>query len=113
MRSRGSVVHGALFRLSPFERVLTGLCDPDVDNFGRPGASQGFAFCGRKPGADQVGNHVAIEAMCAHKQGLGSAMWADREQVEQFQRAAGLRAETPLSNDRHTFSIGRKPYTFS
>jgi hypothetical protein len=89
-----------------FEGVLAGLCDPEADNFGRLGASHSLAFCGRKPDADEVGNHVAIEAMDPHKQCLGSATRANGEQIEQLQRAAGMRAEAAVSNGRHTFSVG-------
>jgi hypothetical protein len=35
-------------------------------------------------GADEVGDHLAIEAMGAHKQRLGSATRANGEQIEQF-----------------------------
>jgi hypothetical protein len=105
-------------RLSPFECVLVecvlaGLCDPDADNFGRLGASHSLAFCGRKPDADEVGDHVAIEAMGAHKQCLGSATWANGEQIEQLQSAAGMRAQMSFSNGRHAFNIGRKLCTFN
>jgi hypothetical protein len=55
------------------------------DNIGWLGASlHSLAFCRRKPGADEVGDHVAIEAVGAHKQCLGSTTRADGEQIKQL-----------------------------
>jgi hypothetical protein len=96
------------------ERLSAGLCDPDMDNLGRPSASHhSLAFCGRMARADEAGDHVAGEAVDPHKQRFGRTARADGEQIKQFQRAARLRAETPLSSDQHVSSIGRKLCTLS
>jgi hypothetical protein len=96
------------------ERLLTGGCDSDADNFGWHGARlRSLAFCNRKPGANEVGDHLAIEAMGTHEQGLSSTTRANGKHLEQLQRAAGMRADTAFSNGRHKFSIDRKLFTFN
>jgi hypothetical protein len=75
----------ALRSPSPVERLLTGGCNPNADDFGRHGASlRSLAFCGREPGTDEVGDHVAGEAMGTHKQGLGSAARANGNHLQQL-----------------------------
>jgi hypothetical protein len=67
------------------DRPPSGVRDPDEDNIGWLGAGLlSLASCRRKPGADEVGDHVAIEAMGAHKQCLGSATRADGEQIKRL-----------------------------
>jgi hypothetical protein len=51
--------------------------DPEPNGYSRLGPSvHGFAFGSRKSGADEVGDHVAGEAIGAEKQCLGSTMGA-------------------------------------
>jgi hypothetical protein len=65
-------VYGSLF-----DRLPSSGSDPEVNNLDRPGASDhGLAFCSSKSGANEVGDHVAGEAIGALKQCLGSAIGA-------------------------------------
>src|SRR5258708_1120482 len=65
---------------SLFNRLPAGRSDPEANGLDRLGAGlHGLAFCSSKPVADEAGDHVAIEAMGAHKQRLGSTMRAAGE----------------------------------
>ncbi len=65
---------------SLFYRLPAGGSDLETNDLDRLGAGlHGLAFCSSKPGADEAGDHVAIEPMGAHKQCLGSAMRAAGE----------------------------------
>jgi hypothetical protein len=84
-----------------------------ANNLNRLGTSlHRLSVCGSKPGSHDAADHIAIESMDAHKQRLGSAMWAAGEQPQQLYRAAGVRTETAFPNGRHTSSIGRRVFTF-
>src|SRR5712671_1124741 len=61
-------------------RAAARIADPNADDLDRPGANfDGLAPCCRKPGADEAGDHVAIEQV------LRDAL---RKPGEQLQRAA-------------------------
>ena len=65
---------------SLFYRLPAGGSDLETNDLDRLGAGlHGLAFCSSKPGADEAGDHVAIEPMGAHKQCLGSTMRAAGE----------------------------------
>jgi hypothetical protein len=98
--------------LPGFEGVVAGLSDSDADNFRQTDARDSLALGGRKSDADEVGDHVAIEAMHPDQQCLRGAMRANGEEIEQLQRATRVRAET-LSSGRHPFIVGRKPFMFT
>lgn len=57
------------------DRPPAGVSDPDADNLDRLAASlDALALCCCKPGADEAGDHVAIEPMGEDKQFLGGAV---------------------------------------
>src|SRR6266446_1917930 len=65
---------------SLFYRLPAGGSDLEANDLNRLGASlHDLAFCSSKPGADEAGDHVAIEPMDAHKQCFSSAMRAAGE----------------------------------
>jgi hypothetical protein len=66
---------------SLIDRLPSGSGDPKPNGYRRLGASvHGFAFGSCKSGADEVGDHVASEAIGPQKQRLGSAMGATAKQ---------------------------------
>src|SRR6266849_5673510 len=85
------------WRQSAFNRPPAGVGDRDADDLDRPAVFiDGVAPCCCKPGADEAGDHVAIEPMGEHEQILGDAV---RNAGEQRQRLALFRAEV---NSRQT-----------
>ena len=65
---------------SLFDRLPAGGSDLEANDLDRLGAGlHGLASRNRKPVAYEAGDHIAIEAMGAHKQRLGSAMRAAGE----------------------------------
>jgi hypothetical protein len=101
-------------------RLLGFLVNPSLLLYGTGGVAYGRveqsvpgASGRRKPGVHEAADHIAIEAMDAHKQCLSSTMRAAGEQPQQLNRAAGLRIETAFPNGRHTSSIGCRLFTFN
>jgi|SRR5467141_1489411 len=65
---------------SLFYRLPSGGSDLEANDLDRLGAGlHGLAFCSRKSGGHEAGDHVAIEPVSAHKQRLGSTMRAAGE----------------------------------
>ncbi len=64
---------------SLFNRLPAGRSDPEANDLDRAWRRPSWSRVLRKPVADEAGDHVAIEAMGAHKQRLGSTMRAAGE----------------------------------
>jgi hypothetical protein len=98
-----------------FDLFPPGVRDSDADDLDRLGAGfHDFPFCSRKPSMNKAAEHLAVEPVGAHKQRLGRAMRAAGEQLQQLERAAGLRAETAFSRwPRHLASVDRKASVFN
>jgi hypothetical protein len=68
---------GAFSRESLFYRFPAGGSDLKAKDLSRLSACRdGLAFCRREPGADEAGDHIAIEPIDSHKQRFGSTMRA-------------------------------------